>query len=540
MSSEKQSVEWKVWFATEEADTAIDRLQTAPNVKTSDVAVLGQDTVRELISIKKPGTRQLTSGPFDFPEYLDSLTLEDLQSHVSAQAKLLANAQIEWHQKRNKGYRKFRTGAQDFTVTFDRFLKPFSGVVEIAKMADEAYGGAATKIISLFYATVKIKADNDEAILTSMQTIADRLPDAKIYEQVYADGILAMMIVEAYRNVLVFAKGATEYFQGRALRRTLKSIGNPVRFPDMSEELVRNFTSIRIRAEALLSQRVAYLAVQNAELLSQVKILTDGQNADRARRMQKLLDRRHSYTKKARDDRLDESRRLLSLIAKDSPRELRQMTFLDLQGHPQYQTWAASESSLLFLHGCNYEGETALQSWLSLAAVDLIVDLQRGPVTTLVAYEMCSPQQTIQGILKSLISQLFDLQPAVLGEAEDEREIELRLSRNQESRPTAEDDEQAGLQDYAWVLHRIIDRCNSLVYLVISRPETCRGKGLWNLIQHVLDLVIATTNNVKVLMVVRRELWSIEERLSDIDKSILDSNKLVVLRQDQTEMELGY
>jgi hypothetical protein len=41
-------------------------------------------------------------------------------------------------------------------------------------------------------------------------------------------------------------------------------------------------------------------------------------------------------------------------------------------------------------------------------------------------------------------------------------------------------------------------------------------------------------------MVVRRDLWSIEERLSDIDKRILDSNKLVVLRQDQTEMELGY
>jgi hypothetical protein len=51
-----------------------------------------------------------------------------------------------------------------------------------------------------------------------MQTIADRLPDAKVYEQVYADGILGIMLVEAYRNVLVFAKGATEYFQGRALR----------------------------------------------------------------------------------------------------------------------------------------------------------------------------------------------------------------------------------------------------------------------------------------------------------------------------------
>jgi hypothetical protein len=256
--------------------------------------------------------------------------------------------------------------------------------------------------------------------------------------------------------------------------------------------------------------------------------------------MQKLLDRRQFDTKKARDDRLEESRRLLSLIAQESPQELRQMTFLDLQGHPQYQTWMARGSSLLFLHGCNHESETALQSWLSLAAVDLIANLQRGSETNLVAYEMCSPQQTIQGILKSLISQLLDLQPAVLGEAEDEREIELRISRNHDSHHPIEDVEQAGLQNYAWVLRRIIDRCNSPVFLVISRPESCRGGGLWSLIKHVLGLVRDTTNSVKVLMVVRRELWSIEERLSDIDKGIIDSNELLVLRQDQTEMKRGY
>ncbi|KAK0610776.1 hypothetical protein B0T14DRAFT_500005 [Immersiella caudata] len=540
MSDKTNTVEWKAWFATGEADAAIHQLKRAPETRTLDIASLGQDTAHELISIKRPGHRQLAG--FDFPEYLNSLSIEDLQHHVSAQAKLLENAQTEWHHKRTKGYRRFRTNAQDFTVTFDRFLKAFSGVVEVAKMADDAYGGAATQIISLFYVTVKIKADNDEAILTSMQTIADRLPDAKIYDQVYADSVLGTMLAEAYKGVLVFARAATVYFQGPALRRALKSIGNPVKFPDMSEELVRIFTSIRIRAEALLSQRVAYLAIQNAELLKQVKSLKDGQNTDRVRRLQKMLGRRQSDTKETRDEHLVKSRRILSLIAKNpmSPMELRQMSLLSLQEHVLFQTWVSMESSMLFVHGCNHESETRSQSWLSLATVDFIADMQQQSRAGAVVYEMCSPDQKIHGILKSLISQLLDLHPAVLGEADDEREIELRASRNQDCYHTTEDGAQSLLLDYSWALRRIIDRCDWPVYLVINRPETCRGPGLWSLIKHMIGLVRDTTNSVKVLMVVRRELWSIEERLPDIDKGILDSHELLVLREDQTEINQGY
>jgi hypothetical protein len=51
----------------------------------------------------------------------------------------------------------------------------------------------------------------------------------------------------------------------------------------MSVELVKNFTDIRTRAEALLSQRVAYLAMQNAELLRQVKSTRPRNHADRLR-----------------------------------------------------------------------------------------------------------------------------------------------------------------------------------------------------------------------------------------------------------------
>ncbi|KAK3347000.1 hypothetical protein B0T25DRAFT_572089 [Lasiosphaeria hispida] len=536
MSDAKRTVDWRAWFATEEANLTINRLKTTQQIRPPDVADLGQDTIHELTSIKRPEKQKLNES--ELHEYLGSLTLQDLQSHVSAHASVLESAQAEWHQKRNTGWRKSRTGAQDFAVTFDQFLKSFSGIVEIAKMADECYGGAATTIMSLFYATVKIKADNDEAILSAMQTLADRLPDAKIYGQIYADHILAMKLAEAYRDVLIFAKTATAYFQGRGISRTLTSIRNPVKFPDMSESLARDFTGIRIRAEALLSQRVAYLAVQNMELLRQVKLLTDGQNNDRVRRMQKLLDRRQSDSKKVRDDRLSESRHFLSLVSKQSPRELSQMSLQGLQWLSEYHKWAKAGSSLLFLHGCNHGNETMPQSWLSLAVVDLITHLQQEPrASRLVAYEMCSPEHTITDVLKSLILQLLELQPAVLSEADDEREIELRISRNQDGIRASEDFKQLPLGDYSWALRRIIERCDSPVHLVISRPESCQGDDLWDLIKHLLALVRDSANTVKILMLVRTELWSIEERLLDIDRGILDSSQLVVSRQDQPEWE---
>jgi len=65
--------------------------------------------------------------------------------------------------------------------------------------------------------TVKIKADNDEAIVSAMETITDRLPDAHIYGQIYADELLAMMLADAYKDVIVFARAATAYFQGRGI-----------------------------------------------------------------------------------------------------------------------------------------------------------------------------------------------------------------------------------------------------------------------------------------------------------------------------------
>jgi hypothetical protein len=62
--------------------------------------------------------------------------------------------------------------------------------------------------------TVKLKAANDNSIQSCMRTIANRLPDLDIYYRIFPDDVLATMLSNAYKNIIIFAQTATMYFQG--------------------------------------------------------------------------------------------------------------------------------------------------------------------------------------------------------------------------------------------------------------------------------------------------------------------------------------
>jgi hypothetical protein len=61
--------------------------------------------------------------------------------------------------------------------------------------------------------TVKLKAQGEESIHSSMRQISDRLPDFKVYQRIYPDPLLGMMLAQAYKDIVLFAREATSYFQ---------------------------------------------------------------------------------------------------------------------------------------------------------------------------------------------------------------------------------------------------------------------------------------------------------------------------------------
>ena len=68
--------------------------------------------------------------------------------------------------------------------------------------------------------TVKLKATGEESIHSSMRQISDRLPDLEVYQRIYPDPSLGLMLAEAYKDVILFAREAACYFQRYGIRQS--------------------------------------------------------------------------------------------------------------------------------------------------------------------------------------------------------------------------------------------------------------------------------------------------------------------------------
>jgi hypothetical protein len=58
-----------------------------------------------------------------------------------------------------------------------------------------------------------MKAEGEEALYSAMQRISDRLPDLQLYKRIYPDAQLGSMLAETYKDIIIFARTASAYFQ---------------------------------------------------------------------------------------------------------------------------------------------------------------------------------------------------------------------------------------------------------------------------------------------------------------------------------------
>ncbi|RYP45784.1 hypothetical protein DL768_007903 [Monosporascus sp. mg162] len=243
--------DWVEWFDSERSQEAKRKLKESEYV---DAPVLDKDVTRELIRIAKCDA---ATSEKELREKLKTLSLADLQAYVAQERDMLEKEEATWRDKRRKGLKRLTTTLQSFMETFDRFLKGYSGVVEVAHLAGSLYGGAATASLTILFTTALLKSSSDQSIQSIMTQIADRLPDFSIYQRIYADDDLAVMLATAYTDIIVFAREATLYLHGHGAR--------------LQEQMLENFGRIRTKCDTLLARRVAILAQSNAELLGELR-----------------------------------------------------------------------------------------------------------------------------------------------------------------------------------------------------------------------------------------------------------------------------
>ncbi|KAF7532265.1 hypothetical protein G7054_g8121 [Neopestalotiopsis clavispora] len=393
MSFESSKESWKRFFLKPESQNARDILHKA---RSADV-VIPEVAVEEL-------SRMVDSGPDSDQESLkkslSEIEVDKIRSYAALYFKELQSEATAWQGKRRLGWRKFAATIEEFAEAADSFLAGFSGVVEVIKLADSQYGNAASSVLALLFALLKVKASTDHNIRDCMQTIANRLPDLDIYHQVYADEHLARLLCKAYVKVIDFARAAD------------------------------------------------------------------------------IIGRENSIPNSIRDKELATFSRLLQSIHEEEyDGEFTTMTMYDLLDLPEYKSWCSSRASLLFLHGMNDAHVQSLQSWLSLAALQLVEHIRSTEDQALVAYILCRPELTAEDVLINIIDQLLQRYPQATRRGSDFENITHDLQPPLISEQTrANNSGTSKLDNYSRIISRILRGCPLPIYFILNQPELCEDR----------------------------------------------------------------
>jgi len=193
------------------------------------------------------------------------------------------------------------------------------------------------------------------------------------------------------------------------------------------------------------------------------------------------------------------------------------------------KAWDSLGSMLLLLFGRNASSSSISESWLSLIPIELAEKYFQSKNST-TYYERCTPSSTLERTLSRLILQLLENNPGLIRKGHDLREIDQHISRNGEPAEKV-----AALRT---ALLRVINLHDNRVYIILNRPDQCDARGEESLnewITTMLSLVKETTAELKIMIVLRSELWDFEQNKKGVDVRGLDPNLFRPVRLDQDD-----
>ncbi|TGJ80302.1 hypothetical protein E0Z10_g8461 [Xylaria hypoxylon] len=472
-------------FERDEIKPAKGVLQDAQNFLQEWLPKLGMKVQSELNAITCHNTGSAKSTlqtKEDFINCLNSIPLGQLSAYVDSEVNKMRDADVNLIQKRSKGFHRRAMQVQDFAVTFSQFLRAYSGIVDIVQIADSQYGNVAFAALSLFFA-----AEAEESIHACMIHISDRMPDFRVYERIYPDRDLGMMLAEAYRGVILFAREVTVYFQAHGFVRYMRHFNGIAEFQLMEQRMRENSNRISTRCDVLLAEKIDRLTKDN-------QILHDQQDAKKVSEIVQKLNLEDYKTKHMRQQLTEDQRSLRHQFGNDRRREM--MDAQRFLGTTDGRDWESPSPMLLLLFGRNEIGSSSHDSWLSLVAAELAEGYLQS--NNSVAYERCSKSSNLELTLSRLIFQFLERNPALIRRAQDFQEINSQISWNGGPRERVE--------ALRMALLRIVNLHNGRVYIILDRPELCETQPEESCAEYIttmLSLVKEATAELKIMMVLK-------------------------------------
>ncbi|RYP33461.1 hypothetical protein DL767_004739 [Monosporascus sp. MG133] len=462
--------------------------------------------------------------------------------------------QVAFDTEHEHGAGRLSKGATSLAASAHDILQDFSPIVDIVKDCGAPYGGMAIGTICFLFTVANNRGRMEEVIKSTFLDIHDRLPGVSMYQHIYnendeLDQLLQSKIVDAYDSFIGFCIAASDFYTCGGVRRIILALRSHSYLDEEASRVKKAVVDVRLVCEELLSKNVNAVKVSLEEvktlnikqqrkiedLQRQITGLQNDRDFDNLEKIRKLLGL-EAFSHEAHLAQLDSYRR--SVAAEFQQKNWYSEKTPDEQlcavvSDPAYKEWLGlPHSRVLVLSGENYVIE-ASHCWVSPVALDLIAKLTAGTTPDpdpciFYLLGLREVDDTCPHVLAFLILRLLSLNKEALRNEVQFAELWADLqsyARVAESPDASAYEVQRTLEKVALRALNLFD-AGKTVWIILDRVDKCRAapgprgkshrRGGRALLETLVRLVERATARVKVLGVVNRADWHVEEQADEL------------------------
>ena len=460
---------------------------------------------------------------------------EDVELQIASTRSELMKAATQgtaWLTSREDESARFAGAAiQSGLTSFARFLQNFSGIVEIAKAADQQYGGLAYGTLSLLLCVVARKSQHEETYLDSFEELSYAFPRLETLLRMDPHERLERLIATTFAAIVRFARQTAQYYSSRRQRwkAALRSEGEEMRG---LTEVCKGLNRIREECDIFMLQQISDLKYEVAEMKTQLKS-TDAGVHRTERHLLKQMDSADvaylatlrtilgvkeisshtdlaSYGKFLQQQFSAENLHLKHCHPRPTSMQL-------LEDDDDFHQWWEAEASRVFLAGgtnCAEDHTMGAMNWMSIGAVLTVEQLRKEDKNVAFFFSQTShaPRKaSLRTVMASIVYQLAEMHDHRLRSKLDR--IQDLVSGASWSQATDDDDNEAFLDQ---MQHALLDlfsafEPNDEINIVLDRLDQCNWgthhsreilQTLREVLQMLLRVITHAACRVKVLLTV--------------------------------------
>ncbi|RYP63895.1 hypothetical protein DL771_009070 [Monosporascus sp. 5C6A] len=461
------------------------------------------------------------------------------------EAALDAKATFDTEHEHGAG--RLSKGATSLAASAYGILQDFSPMVDIVKDCGAPYGSMAIGTICFLFAVANNRGRMEDLIKSTFLGIHDRLPGVSMHQHIYnendeLDQLLQSKIVDAYDSFIGFCIAALDFYTCGGFRRMIRALRSHTNLDEQASRVQKAVVDVKLVCEELLSKNVNAVKVKleevktlNIEQQRMIEGLQNDRDFDNLEKIRKLLGL-EAFSHEAHLAQLDSHRR--SVAAEFQQKNWYSEKKPDEQlcavvSDPAYKEWLRSpQSRVLVLSGENYV-IGASHCWVSPVALDLIAKLTADttPNPDLCVFYLLGLRDVDDNyphVITFLILRLLSLNKEALRNDVQFAELWADLqsyARVAESPDAPAHEVQRTLEEVALRALDLSD-AGKTVWIILDRVDKCRAapgprgtshrKGGRALLETLVRLVERATARVKVLAVVNRADWHVEEQADEL------------------------